>query len=189
MSLTVHDSVAAFRRHLEALMATPGEAGFVAEARQDRVELPMVQQGGVLAAADWERALAAAAALLDGKRAFVLASPMLSNEALFLLQRLVQRTGGAGAFRVQTAADEAPLPGVEYWFVDGGRRRVHKTVDYFLLDFVGGDAAIIVASSSSQRAIGTPDWTMPIAVATASAGQGAAMLVFIVDSVRGSCPP
>jgi NADH-quinone oxidoreductase subunit G len=87
--------------------------------RQDRVELPMVRQGGTLAGADWEQALRAAADLLAGKRAFVLASPMLSNEALFLLQRLAKKTGGAGAFRVPTAPDEAPLPGVE----DLARRR------------------------------------------------------------------
>jgi len=87
--------------------------------RQDRVEVPMVRQGAALAAADWEQALAAAAALLNGKRAFVLASPMLSNEALFLLQRLARKSGGAWAFRVATAADEAPLPGVE----DLARRR------------------------------------------------------------------
>ncbi len=34
----------------------------------------------------------------------------------------------------------APLAGVEYWFVERGRR-VHKAVDYFLLDYVSGDAA------------------------------------------------
>jgi NADH-quinone oxidoreductase subunit G len=42
----------------------------------------------------------------------VLASPNLSNEALFLLGKLVAKTGGAGAFRVNQGA-EAPLPGVE----------------------------------------------------------------------------
>ena len=35
----------------------------------------------------------------------------------------------------------APLPGVEYWFVEKGIRRVHKQVDYFL--WVAGDAAEI----------------------------------------------
>jgi 8-oxo-dGTP pyrophosphatase MutT (NUDIX family) len=35
----------------------------------------------------------------------------------------------------------ASLPGVEYWFVERGRRRVHKEVEYFLLVYVGGDAA------------------------------------------------
>ncbi len=32
----------------------------------------------------------------------------------------------------------APLPGVEYWYVERGQARIHKTVDYFLLDYIGG---------------------------------------------------
>ena len=79
--------------------------------RADRLDAPMVRQGGVLARADWDAALRAAASLLGGKRAFVLASPNLSNEALFLLGKLVEKTGGAGAFRVNQG-QEAPLPGV-----------------------------------------------------------------------------
>lgn len=35
----------------------------------------------------------------------------------------------------------ASLPGIEYWFVEQGRRRVHKEVEYFLLAYVDGDAA------------------------------------------------
>jgi 8-oxo-dGTP pyrophosphatase MutT (NUDIX family) len=35
----------------------------------------------------------------------------------------------------------ATLPGVEYWFVEKGSRRVHKRVDYFLLAYVRGSAA------------------------------------------------
>ena len=34
----------------------------------------------------------------------------------------------------------APLPHVEYWFVERGVR-IHKRVDYFLLAYVGGDAS------------------------------------------------
>ena len=80
--------------------------------RADRLDTPMVRQDGVLATADWEVALRTAATLLTGKRAFVLASPNLSNEALFLLGTLVTKTGGAGAFRVNHG-QEAPLPGVD----------------------------------------------------------------------------
>ena len=80
--------------------------------RTDRAEQPMVRSNGALARAGWEPAIAAAAALLKGKRAFVLASPNLSNEALFLLSSLIKTTGGAGAFRVERGA-EAPLAGVE----------------------------------------------------------------------------
>lgn len=42
----------------------------------------------------------------------------------------------------------APLPGVEYWFFDRGAR-IHKQVDYFLLDYVSGDPADFDASEVS----------------------------------------
>jgi 8-oxo-dGTP pyrophosphatase MutT (NUDIX family) len=32
------------------------------------------------------------------------------------------------------------LPPIDYWFVEGGRR-IHKTVEYFLLEYVSGSAA------------------------------------------------
>jgi NADH-quinone oxidoreductase subunit G len=80
--------------------------------RQDRVDVPHVRQAAGIGPTDWDGALAAAGQLLHSKRAFVLASPMLSNEALYLLSRLVKKTSGAGAFRV-AQGDEAPLPGVK----------------------------------------------------------------------------
>ena len=80
--------------------------------RQDRAEAPMIHANGVLAATEWETAIHAAAQLIGRKRVFVLASPMLSNEALFLLSELIEHNGGKGAFRVATG-EEAPLPGVE----------------------------------------------------------------------------
>lgn len=80
--------------------------------RQDRAELPMVRNGESLAVAEWEVAIHSAARLLKDSKPFVLASPMLSNEALFLLTRLLERKGGTGVFRVATG-EEAPLPGVE----------------------------------------------------------------------------
>ena len=80
--------------------------------RQDRVDVPHARSAGGMGATDWDGAIAAAKNLLSGKRAFVLASPMLSNEALYLLSRIVKKTGGRGAFRV-AQGDEAPLEGVE----------------------------------------------------------------------------
>jgi NADH-quinone oxidoreductase subunit G len=77
---------------------------------KDRAERPMVRSNGSLAAVTWEEAITAAARALSGKSIFVAASPMLSNEALYLLTQLMQ--GGSGAFRV-TEGDEAPLAGVE----------------------------------------------------------------------------
>jgi NADH-quinone oxidoreductase subunit G len=77
---------------------------------KNRAERPMVRRNGSLAAATWEVAISAAARALSGKSVFVAASPMLSNESLYLLTQLMQ--SGSGAFRV-TEGDEAPLPGVE----------------------------------------------------------------------------
>ena len=79
--------------------------------RRDRVETPHLRRGDAYVPADWDTALETAASLLRGKRAHVVASPMLSNEALFLLSRLVDRTSGSGYFRTETGP-EAPLPGV-----------------------------------------------------------------------------
>jgi NADH-quinone oxidoreductase subunit G len=76
----------------------------------NRLELPMVRRGDSLAPVSWEVAITAAARALNGKKIFVAASPMLSNEALFLLTELMD--GGTGVFRV-TEGDEAPLAGVK----------------------------------------------------------------------------
>jgi NADH-quinone oxidoreductase subunit G len=80
--------------------------------RADRVEAPMVRTNGVLATAEWDMAIHAAARLIDGNKVHVVASPTLSNETLFLLSELIEHNGGRGVFRVATG-EEAPLPGVK----------------------------------------------------------------------------
>jgi NADH-quinone oxidoreductase subunit G len=77
---------------------------------KNRLEVPMARRGDSLAPVSWEVGITAAARALNGKKIFVAASPMLSNEALFLLNELMD--GGSGVFRV-TEGDEAPLPGVK----------------------------------------------------------------------------
>ena len=47
----------------------------------------------------------------------------------------------------------APLPGVEYWFVEKGIHRVHKQVDYFLLTYVSGDS-----SNFDAREVSGAEW-------------------------------
>ena len=79
--------------------------------RPDRLEAPKIRLHDVLSPVDWEIAFAEAVKVLKGKRAYVVASPGLSNEALFLLQRIVGATNGEGVFRCVTGP-EAPLPGV-----------------------------------------------------------------------------
>jgi NADH-quinone oxidoreductase subunit G len=80
--------------------------------RGDRIELPYLRRGDRLESAEWPVAIDAAARLLREGSVRLVASPMLSNEALFLLGRLAGRAGGRGSFRVERGA-EAPLPGVE----------------------------------------------------------------------------
>jgi NADH-quinone oxidoreductase subunit G len=77
-----------------------------------RAEAPMVRRGASLEVTEWEPALEEAASLLAGRSVHVLASPMLSNEALFLLSRLIDRNGGRGTFTVEQG-EEAPLEGVD----------------------------------------------------------------------------
>ena len=79
--------------------------------RTDRVEQPLVRRGDALSATDWESALQAAAVAIRGSRVNVIASPMLSNEALHLLAQIVRKTGGTSIMRVPQG-DAAPLPGV-----------------------------------------------------------------------------
>jgi len=80
-------------------------------ARRDRADQPMVRSGAALQVAEWDEAIAAAARTLAGRRVMVLASPNLSNESLFLLERLLAQTNGEGVFRV-TRGPAVPLPGV-----------------------------------------------------------------------------
>jgi NADH-quinone oxidoreductase subunit G len=80
--------------------------------RQDRIRTPMVHKQGVFVTTDWDEAIRAAADAIRGKKVFVAASPMLSNEALFLLSQLLKQGNGTGSFAVETGP-EAPLPGVE----------------------------------------------------------------------------
>ena len=56
---------------------------------KNRVEHPMVRAKNGLAPSSWEAAISAAARALNGKKTFVAASPMLSNESLFLLGQLI----------------------------------------------------------------------------------------------------
>ena len=78
--------------------------------RRDRAEQPMVRQGNTLRAAEWEEAIGAAATALNGRTVLALVSPNMSNEAMFVVERVLARTGGRGVFRVQQG-DECALPG------------------------------------------------------------------------------
>ena len=79
-------------------------------ARRDRADQPLVRHGDGLRVTDWDEAITAAVRAMAGKRVVVLASPNLSNEALFLLERLIARVDGQGVFRL-SRGEVVPLPG------------------------------------------------------------------------------
>ena len=92
-------------------MCEVGRGTYRELSRRDRADQPLVRVDGSLAFADWEDAIGAAARALGRARVTMLVSPDLSNEALFLLERLRTVLGARGVFRVRRG-DEAPLPGV-----------------------------------------------------------------------------
>jgi NADH-quinone oxidoreductase subunit G len=81
--------------------------------RGDRIEAPLVLEGGRHQAVDWESALARFAQLAKGGagRAVLLASGRASLESLGLLRRLVDRFDVTAAVQVPIG-EEAPLAGV-----------------------------------------------------------------------------
>ncbi len=76
--------------------------------RQDRCAAPATGAGE----SDWDSAVTAAAGALDGRRARIVASGSLDNEAFWLLGRIAKKNGGTVAFAVPTGP-EAPLPGAK----------------------------------------------------------------------------
>ncbi|MDQ6887780.1 MAG: 2Fe-2S iron-sulfur cluster-binding protein [Gemmatimonadota bacterium] len=157
--------------------------------RQDRVEAPLVRRGERLVGSDWEVAIRDAALLLGGRRVVVLASPMMSNETLYLLSRVVERLGGRGLFRVATGA-EAALPGVPDLALRADRAANVRGAEMFgfhrsesPLDQLGGSdvlllgddrltdaeealvaraGAIVVLASTLPRAVRTAQVVLPI---------------------------
>jgi NADH-quinone oxidoreductase subunit G len=129
--------------------------------RTDRLEAPLVRHGDRLSAAEWDVALSAAAKALEGKRVHAVVSPSLSNEALYLVARILDRREGTGAFRVERGT-EAPLVGVEDLALRADRAaNVHgaellgfRRSDSPLAGLRGGDALLFVDADPSVLEIG-----------------------------------
>jgi NADH-quinone oxidoreductase subunit G len=139
--------------------------------RQDRVDVPMVRRGATLSGTDWQIAIAEAARVLAGKRAFVLASPMLSNEALFLLSELVKATGGSGVYRVPQG-DEAPLPGVDDLSLRKDRAANARGAE--LLGFTRSDAPLSGLTSGDVLVVADEEL---VGVDAAGAAKASAIIV------------
>ncbi len=81
--------------------------------RGDRIEAPLVREGGELRAVDWDTAIDRVRTILRGAggSAVTLASPGVSTEALFLGRKLFEGRDWIGGYQL-VMGEEAPLPGV-----------------------------------------------------------------------------
>jgi NADH-quinone oxidoreductase subunit G len=134
--------------------------------RGDRLEAPTIFGTSGPRATDWDVALAAAARVLKGKRVVVLASPNLSNEALYFLSRIVKQTGGKGYYRIETGP-EAPLPGVEDLALRADRAGNGRGAE--LLGFERSDAPLSGVSAGDAVLIADHDLSPDDAAAVARA--------------------
>jgi NADH-quinone oxidoreductase subunit G len=148
--------------------------------RTDRLEVPSILGANGHHSVDWDIALEGAAKVMKGKRLHVVASPNLSNEALYVLGRLVKASGGRGTFRV-VQGHEAPLPGVEDLALRADRAANGRgaelmgftRTDQPLRSLTAGDAVIIAdhdltpddaASLGTESAVVLVATTMPAAL-------------------------
>lgn len=85
--------------------------GFINHA--DRIKTPMIRysKGGKLIPATWDAAIEFAAEKLKehGKAVGVIASPRLTNEAVFTLKRFAAEAAGSGSYAVSDVRDTAPV--------------------------------------------------------------------------------
>jgi NADH-quinone oxidoreductase subunit G len=151
-------------------LCDPGRLDYRWLNRRDRITTPTI--GGL--PAEWEPAIAAAADALAGRKLHVLASPRLNNEALFLLQRLIQRKNGVGWFTVPTGP-EAPLPGVPDLALRADRAPNGRGAELFGFQRVD-DAAQRLAALGDADALLVADEELAAATAVTT-GAGAIVVV------------
>jgi NADH-quinone oxidoreductase subunit G len=99
--------------------------------RRDRLEYPHVRADNALTATSWDDAMTAAATAISGAaRVTILASPALSNEALFVLGELGSKVG-ASKLMIVARGPEAPLPGVKDLSLRAERAPNHTGAELF----------------------------------------------------------
>ena len=93
-------------------MCDEGRAEYRWLNRTDRIVHPLIKVGSEHREADWSVALATVVSAMRTRPVHVVASARQSNEALFLLRRLIATAGGRGVVRIRDEGPELPLPGV-----------------------------------------------------------------------------
>jgi NADH-quinone oxidoreductase subunit G len=95
-------------------MCDYGRANYEWINRGDRIEVPLIRQGGTTRAVGWGEALAALTQRLNALESTsvkAVASPFASNEDLAALAGLLELGGGEAVYRMSRAPDEVPLRG------------------------------------------------------------------------------
>jgi NADH-quinone oxidoreductase subunit G len=162
-----------------------GRQSYRAFHRHDRLESPLVRTAGNgLAATTWEQAIDVAAnTLAQAKRVVVIASPQLSNEALYLLTR-VMGPKGVGRFRVETGA-EAPLPGVTDLSLRADRAPNGQGAA--LLGFERTDALVSSITAGDVVLVADPDAVAPHAAALDAAAAVVVIGTTLPDALASRC--
>ncbi len=156
--------------------------------RADRIETPLVQEGGRLVATDWEHALERAAGVFRAAKApwVGLVSAGASCEALEGAEKLLALGNGSGAFRVATG-EEAPLAGVPGLALRAERApNVNGALTFgFSRDWAGAvkkaaSAGLVVALDEDLAGVEAPPAGVPlvyIGTVLPEAARGAAVVL------------
>ncbi len=141
--------------------------------RRDRLEYPLVRGTNGLETTSWESAIAvAAAAIRKAPRMTILASPTLSNEALFLLSRIAQHVNAPTVMTVPRDV-EAPLLGVPDLALRAERVPNHTGAELF------GFAEV----SSPLADLGDQDLVLVAEAAPTTAELPAGVRVIVISSI------
>ncbi len=115
---TLHDTVVRLRARWNPdvnghFMCDVGRVQYPQMNEGERIERPLVREGGVHKPAEWDAAIDKATTIIKGSggRAVALVSPSVSTESLFVLKEMCSELDFTGAFRVNRVEGEVPLPG------------------------------------------------------------------------------
>lgn len=140
--------------------------------RRDRLEYPHIRSAQGLATASWSDAIASAAsAIRAASRVTVLASPTLSNEALFLLGRIASHLSATAVMTVARGA-EVPLPGVKDLSLRAERAPNHTGAELFgftdVISPVAGLGAndLLIVADAGAAVTTVPDGVRVIVIGT-----------------------
>ncbi|MCU0618611.1 MAG: 2Fe-2S iron-sulfur cluster-binding protein [Gemmatimonadaceae bacterium] len=155
-------------------MCNTGRLGYRTLNRRDRLEYPMARGDGALGTTDWMGAITVAAARLRGAgRVVVLASPSLSNEALFVLGAIADAVAAEKRY-VLERGPEAPLAGVRDLALRAERAANHTGATLFgfaeVADPFAGLGAGDVLLAADELLAAWPGATLPAGVTVVVAG-------------------